>query len=145
MKLFFTLMTLLLVSNISFAQSIQDKFVGAWKLVSIEETAKDGSLIKAECTGLLIYTKDRYMAVQVMYLHPEKMAPSQYTLNGYEATYGTYKIDEKTNSFDYEVQSALARKLIGKKLKRVFELSGNQLIIKSSDPKEHWRVTWQKS
>ncbi len=35
------------------------------------------------------------------------------------------------------------RTLLGKDLTRVFTLSGNQLIVKSSNPIEHWRVAWE--
>jgi hypothetical protein len=38
----------------------------------------------------------------------------------------------------------LVRALIGKHLKRTYELSGNQLFVKSSDPNEHWKVTWER-
>ena len=48
------------------------------------------------------------------------------------------------HTFTYHVQGALVRTLIGKDLKRVFELSGNQLIVKSPDPNEHWRVAWER-
>jgi len=33
--------------------------------------------------------------------------------------------------------------LIGKDLPRAYELSGNQLIVKSTNPNEHWRVAWE--
>jgi hypothetical protein len=43
----------------------------------------------------------------------------------------------------FHVEGALVRSLIGKDLPRSFESSGNQLIVKSTRPEEHWRVTWE--
>jgi hypothetical protein len=48
------------------------------------------------------------------------------------------------HTFTFQVEGALVRNLIGKDLKRVYELSGNQLIVKSPDPNEHWRVAWER-
>lgn len=35
------------------------------------------------------------------------------------------------------------RSLIGKDLTRLFELSGNRLVVKSSSSNEPWRVAWE--
>ena len=37
-------------------QKIQNRFVGAWRLASLEEPDADGTVHKADCTGLLVYT-----------------------------------------------------------------------------------------
>jgi len=34
------------------------------------------------------------------------------------------------------------RSLIGRNLSRRYEFNGTQLIIRSSDPNEHWTVIW---
>ena len=124
---------------------IGDRFIGAWRLAWLEEPDPDGKIQKADCTGLLVYTRDGHMSVQVMYRNPTSetnAAPVQYAQGGYEASYGTYQIDDD-HSFTFHVEGALVRTLIGKDLKRVYELSGNQLIVRSPDPKEHWRVAWE--
>jgi hypothetical protein len=72
-----------------------------------------------------------------------KVPPVQYAQGGYEASFGTYEIDERAHHFTYHVEGALVRTLIGKDLTRVFEFSGKQLIVKSSSPDEHWRVAWE--
>jgi hypothetical protein len=128
------------------SQRIENRFVGAWRLVSLEEESADGKIHKADCTGLLVYTRDGHMSVQVMYRNPppaSNAAPVQYAQGGYEASFGTYEIDERAHTFTFHVEGALVRALIGKDLKRVYELSGNQLIVKSSNPNEHWRVAWE--
>jgi hypothetical protein len=126
--------------------SIRDRFVGAWRLAWLEEQGADGKVHKAECTGLLVYTRDGHMSVQVMYRNPpseNKAAPVQYAQGGYEASFGKYEIND-THTFTFHVEGALVRGLIGKDLKRVYELSGNQLTVKSPDPAEHWRVVWER-
>jgi hypothetical protein len=125
---------------------IQDRFVGAWRLAWLEEQGADGKIRKADCTGLLVYTRDGHMSVQVMYRNPQagaNAAPVQYAQGGYEASFGTYQIDESSRTFTFHVDGALVRSLIGKDLPRAFELSGKQLIVKSTHPEEHWRVAWE--
>jgi hypothetical protein len=85
------------------------------------------------------------MSVQVMYQNPPRAtnaAPVQYAQGGYEASFGTYKIDD-SHTFTYHVDGALVRTLIGKDLTRVYNFSDEQLIVKSSNPDEHWRVAWE--
>lgn len=132
------------------AGSIQDRFVGAWRLAWLEEEGADGKIHRADCTGLLVYTRDGHMSVQVMYRNPQadaqianSGAPLQYAQGGYEASFGTYEIDEHTHTFTYHVDGALVRTLIGKDLPRAFEFSGKQLVVKSAHPEEHWRVAWE--
>jgi len=126
--------------------NMQDRFVGAWRLASLEEPDADGRLHKADCDGMLVYTRDGHLSVQVMYRNPpseSKSAPVQYAQGGYEASYGRYEINDE-QTFTFHVEGALVRTLVGKDLKRTYELSGTQLIVRSSDSNEHWRVTWER-
>lgn len=130
---------------------VRDQFVGAWRLAWLEEQGADGQIHKADCTGLLVFTRDGHMSVQVMYRNPQaspqapsNAAPLQYAQGGYEASFGTYEIDERAHAFTFHVEGALVRTLIGKDLPRAFELSGDQLIVKSTHPDEHWRVAWDR-
>jgi hypothetical protein len=128
-------------------EGIRGRFVGAWRLAWLEEEGADGKIHRADCTGLLVYTRDGHMSVQVMYRNPQagtNAAPVQYAQGGYEASFGTYEIDERAHSFTYHVEGALVRTLIGKDLTRVYDFSGKQLIVKSSSPDEHWRVAWEQ-
>jgi len=127
-------------------ERIQCRFVGAWRLARLEEPDADGKVHTADCSGLLVYTRDGHMSVQVMYRNPQAGAaagPVQYAQGGYEASFGTYRIDD-AHKFTFHVEGAMVRSLVGKDLPRAFELTSNQLIVKSTDPKEHWRVTWER-
>ena len=132
-------------------EGIQSRFIGAWRLVWLEEQGADGKIHRADCTGLLVFTRDRHMSVQVMYRNPQassqtttNAAPVQYAQGGYEGSFGTYEIDEPAHHFIFHVEGALVRTLIGKDLARVYEFSGTELIVKSSSPDEHWRVAWEQ-
>ena len=134
------------VKNHGENKGVRGRFVGAWRLAWLEEEGPDGKIHRADCTGLLVYTRDGHMSVQVMYRDPQagsSAVPVQYAQGGYEASFGTYEINERAHNFTYHVEGALVRTLIGKDLTRVYDFSGNQLIVKSSSPDEHWRVAWE--
>jgi len=125
---------------------IRDQFIGAWRLAWLEEQGGDGKIHRADCTGMLVYTRDGHMSVQVMYRNPPteiSAAPAQYAQGGYEASFGTYSVDERAHSLTFHVEGALLRTLIGKDLPRSFEFSGKQLVVKSTHPEEHWKVGWE--
>ena len=140
-------MTLFGGQNRAGKEAIRGRFVGAWRLVSLENQGPDGKMARIDCCGMFIFTRDGHMSVQVM--HRESEAPAhaasdQYSRGGYEATYGTYKIDERSHTFTIHVEGALVPALVGKELPRSFEFSGKKLIVKSTNPEEHWRVVWER-
>jgi len=120
MKSLVLLSVIALLSLGASAQSAHDRntetkapFVGAWKLVSLEEPSADGQLHKADCTGMFVFTRDGRASVQVMYRNAE--TASAYAQGGYEASYGSYHIDDGS-TFTFHIDGALARTLIGKDL-----------------------------
>jgi len=125
--------------------AIRDQFVGAWRLAWLEEEGTDGNVHRADCTGMLVYTPDGHMSVQVMYRNaPGGSSTVQYAQGGYEASFGQYEIDEHAHTFTFHVEGALVRTLIGKDLRRLYEFADKQLIVKSFNPSEHWRVAWER-
>jgi hypothetical protein len=124
-----------------------DRFIGAWRLVWLEEPGPDGSIHRADCVGMFVFTRDGHASVQVMYRTPQAgtpAAPVQYAQGGYEATFGRYRVDPSARTFTYHIEGAIIRSLIGNDLVRSFELAGNRLIVKSSNPDERWRVAWER-
>jgi hypothetical protein len=125
----------------------RDQFVGAWRLAWLEQAGADGKLHRIDCCGMLVYTRDGHMAVQVMErdVQPQSSTgPQQYSQGGYEASYGSYEVDERLHTFTFHVQGALVRTLIGKDLPRAYEFSGKQLIVSSTRQDEHWKVAWER-
>ena len=126
---------------------IRDRFAGAWRLARLEQPGADGQPHRIDCTGLLVYTRDGRMSVQVMEHNAQTQAaasPEQYSQRGYEATWGTFKVDERAHTFTLHVEGALVRALVGKDLRRAYEFSGKQLMVKSARSDEHWNVVWER-
>ena len=112
----------------------------------VPKSTPDGKIHKANSAGMFVFTRDGHASLQVMERNPPPQAaagPEQYSQGAYEATFGTYEVDETARTFTFHVEGALVRALIGKDLPRSFEFSGNQLIVKSTRPEEHWKVTWE--
>jgi hypothetical protein len=128
------------------AQDARERLIGAWHLVRIQDSL---SSTKADSgpqpKGMLIYTRDGHMSVQVMYPASSNGLSNEYVLNGYEASFGSYDVDEVAHTVTHHVQGANTRGLlVGKDLPRRFEFNANgRLIIRSTRPDEHWSVTWE--
>ena len=120
---------------------IENRLVGAWKLISLEEPSADGQVHEADCAGMFVFTLEGKASVQVMYR--EARTGSAYAQGGYEASYGSYRIDSPS-TFKFHIDGALVRTLIGKDLKRAYEISGDRLTVKSADPNEHWKIVWER-
>jgi len=130
--------------NPSKAGSNREKLIGAWHLVSIESPGPDGKLDRVtDCKGQLIYTRDGHMSVQLMYPPSQSSLSNDYVLNGYEASFGRFDVDEAAQTVTHHLQASVTRGLVGQNLTRAFQFSNGNLIIKSVRPDEHWSVTWQ--
>ena len=90
---------------------------------------------------MFVFTSDGKAFAQVMYRNGQ--TGSTYAQGGYEASYGSYHIDD-SSTCTVHIEGALVRTLIVKDLKRAYEISGNRLTVKSTDPNEHWRVVWER-
>jgi len=95
--------------------------------------------------GMLIYTRDGHMSVQLMYPKSPNALSNEYVQDGYEASFGSYDLDEAKHMVTHHVQGSNTRDLlVGKDLPRVYQFTGEgRLIIKSARPDEHWFVTWE--
>jgi hypothetical protein len=127
------------------SHSDRERLVGAWHLVRIEAPGPDGKPTPGpQPTGMLIYTKDGHMSVQLMY--PEKALTNEYVEQGYEASFGSYDVDESRHLLTHHVQGSITRDLlVGKDLPRRFGFTPDgHLLIRSAQPEEHWLVTWEK-
>ena len=122
----------------------RDRLVGAWKLVALEQPGPDGKVNRTECCGMFVFTADGHLSVQVMQREPKpQTAAERYSQGGYEASYGSFVVDENRHTFTFHIDGALVRNLIGKDLQRVYKFQGDRLIVKSARPDEHWRVIWE--
>jgi hypothetical protein len=123
--------------------SAKDKLIGTWHL---EAPGADGKPMPiAQPKGMLIYTRDGHMSVQLMYPRSANAPSNQYVQDGYEASFGSYDVEEATHTLTHHVQGSVTRDLlVGKDLPRVYQFTEDgHLVIRSAQPEEHWSVTWE--
>lgn len=126
------------------ANSEKERLIGAWHLVSMEEPGADGKLRHiTNRKGMLLYTRDGHMSVQLMFPKSESGVSNDYVKDGYEASFGSYDVNQEMHTVTHHVQGSVTPGLVGKDLPRAYNLSGRQLIIQSTRPDEHWSVTWE--
>jgi Lipocalin-like domain len=126
--------------------SDREKLIGAWRLVSITAPGPDGKTMSVtHPAGMLIYTRDGHMSVQLMYPKSADALSNDYVLHGYEASFGSYDVNEAARTLIHHVQGSITRDLlVGKDLPRAYQITANgELIIRSTRPDEHWSVTWK--
>lgn len=106
------------------------------------ETGGEGSYSTVPYSGQIDFDAD---TVSVQAMNPDTSAPdTAYTVNGYEAFYGGLSVDAGAGTFSVQVESALARDLIGQTLTRNYEVTGDTLVLTPIDPAEGWRVTYER-
>ena len=131
--------------KVSSSGGAREKLVGAWHLVHIDAPGTDGKSVPVpQPKGILIYTRDGHMSVQLMYPESANTLSNEYVLNGYEASFGSYDVDETAHTVTHHVLGSNTRDLlVGKDLPRKFEFAADgYLIIRSARRDEHWSVTW---
>ena len=125
--------------------SDQQRLVGAWHLVSLGDIGPDGKMnIVAGLNGNLIYTADGHMSVQIMYPPSASTLSNDYVLNGYEASFGSYDVDDAKHTVTHHVAGSITHGLVGKDLQRAYQITNDgRLVIRSTSPDERWQVVWE--
>jgi len=142
------ILALLLVSGCAVSQtsrSDRERLIGAWRLDSM--AGPDGKpLTTGVPAGMLIYTRDGHMSVQLMYPKSASTLSNEYVLNGYEASFGSFDINEATHTVTHHVQgSNTGDALVGKALPRIYQFTADDhLVIRPARPDEHWSVKWER-
>jgi hypothetical protein len=124
----------------------REKLIGAWHLVHTDVPGPDGKPMPIpQPKGMLIYTRDGHMSVQLMYPQSANAQSNEYVLNGYEASFGSYDVDEALHTVTHHVQGSITRDLlVGADLPRSYQFTPDgHLIIRSTRPDEHWSVIWE--
>ena len=127
-------------------QTDRERLIGAWHLEHIDSPGPNGKPSDIpQPKGMLIYTLDGHISVQLMYPQSATSLSNEYVRNGYEASFGSYSIDEKTHTLTHHVEGSItADLLVGKDLPRIYTLTKDgRLIIHSAKSGEHWSVTWR--
>jgi len=139
------ILTLILAAcGVSQTNADREKFIGAWRLKAM--AGSDGKpMTTGVPIGMLIYTRDGHVSVQLMYPKSAGALSNEYVQNGYEASFGSYDVNGATHTLTHHVQgSNTGDRLVGKDLPRVYQFTvDGHLVIRPVRPDEHWSVTWE--
>lgn len=152
-KLTTCLATAVLVTSTSLAQdkqakarTIREQLIGTWHLVRIDSPTANGEPQPPLPIGLLIFTADGHQAVQLMYPKEASTLNNKFVHDGYEASFGTFKVDEAKQVLHYKpVASATREAFVGtEELLHPSFPDTKHLVNRPTDPNQHWSVTWEK-
>jgi len=122
---------------------VTQSFVGVWWLVSREDRAKDGSP-RAEPTlgpdplGILTYANGRF-AAQFMKRDRTDVVNidssiagvnNSRAVNGYDAYFGTYAVNDKAGEVEHRLEGALTAENVGIEVSRHLDVIGDKLVIR---------------
>lgn len=125
--------------------SAREKFVGAWRLAWVEEPGPDGKITRiTDRKGALMYTRDGRTSVQIQFPESQSSLSNDYVLDGYEASFGTYEVNEGAQTTTRCVEGSITRGLVGKCLTRAYRFSDGRLTMRSVRPEERWSSTWER-
>jgi len=124
--------------------AVAERFVGTWRLMSIEDRLSDGTVVPATDfgtapIGYLIYDTTGHMAAQIMRSDRPHFASAteeggtpdemKAAFLGYAAYFGTYTVHEKEGFVVHRVEGGLFPNYVGQDLKRFFTLSDGRLVL----------------
>ena len=134
--------------------------VGTWS-AQAEETvdSADRTIASNPATGLLVYTPEGRVAVQIVVL-PRPVVPAvpegpgnldawdaeqaRKVIETYDAYFGTYEADVVNHTVTHHVQGELRPNLDGAAFRRRYQIDGDCLTLRSTDPSETWQVVWKR-
>jgi hypothetical protein len=152
----------LIVLGFAFSPSAEEaeeaqRFVGSWKLVSIEDdrgTEERQERVRGQHpTGLIYYDAVGNMAAQIMPDRPrakwkvgEGPTPEQAkdAITGYTAYFGTYTVDEKTRTVSHHRKGSLTPGTVGVDAVRRYEFASNDRLILTPVENPKIRLTWER-
>jgi hypothetical protein len=101
--------------------SDRERLIGAWHLEHIDSPEPEGKPSgNPQPKGMLIYTRDGHMSVQLMYPKSANNQSNEYVQDRYEASFGSYEVDEVKHMLTHHVQGSITGDLlVGKDLPRI--------------------------
>lgn len=144
-------------------ENVRDKFVGAWKLIAYEIRTIGGQVLeKNDLTGILIYSKEGYMSVQMMKperpkfqdgtgedLDGESIEVIKAAFEGYGGYFGKYTLDEENGIITHHILGSHIPNWVSMDFERLYRFLGNKLELTSrpfqSDDKEvFYYLLWER-
>lgn len=137
--------------------SIQQRFIGSWKLISYEFTSKTGEVSYPRgrnAVGRISYDAAGRMFVQIMQPGCPQFAGSDVrqgtpdemiaAYHGYLAYYGTYTIDESRGVVVHEVEASLFPNYVGSDQVRHYTFSGARLTLEVETELGRGKLVWER-
>jgi hypothetical protein len=146
-------------------QSLRDRLIGAWKLVSYVEVPLDGSAphhpFGEDARGIIMYTPDGYMSAQLSTASRAPFASGDWFVgtdeeyraeaSTYIAYSGRFEVDEEEGTLKHSMFVSLFPNWTGQTQARVARLEGDTLelgtaspIVRSGTP-VYARLLWKRA
>jgi hypothetical protein len=155
--LIMSLLTALVPVALAAGPSIQQRFIGTWKLISYEFTSTTGELSYPrgrDAVGRISYDAAGRMCVQIMQPGRPQFASDDLrqgtpdemiaAYRGYLAYYGTYTIDETRGIVVHKVEASLFPNYVGTDQMRHYTFSGARLTLEAETELGHAKLVWER-
>ena len=145
----------------SSVEEVKQRIVGTWKIVSSEETLKNGKKrfepeLGPHGIGFLIYSADGHMCAQGM--NPDRPAwknnlkpTDQEKLSAFDGSFaycGRYEIDAEKHILLHLPEVSMTPDYVGTRQIRPYRFEGTRMILgdkEKDDPEvESWQIVWEK-
>ena len=137
--------------------SIQQRFIGSWKLISYEFTSTTGEVSYPrgrDAVGRISYDAAGRMSVQIMQPGCPQLAgidsrqgtPDEMiaAYRGYLAYYGTYTIDESRGVVVHRVEASLYPNYVGSDQVRHYTFSGARFTLEAETELGCGKLVWER-
>jgi hypothetical protein len=145
---------------------------GSWKFVADQELDSNNRVVKEDTTvdGLLIYTADGKMSVQLLWQGTRRPILTDSIMNQdgissglglgtntwtsdqarliidtYDAYFGNYIVDWKDNIVTHVIDGTLRPEKTGTTYRRIFAVTDDTLLLRSTDPSKKWQAKWVRN
>lgn len=154
-------------STVARAQTVREKLIGVWRLVSYEmkdkATGKVNLPYGSKPEGRITYDRAGRMSAQLMrpgrtplkgkvpqagafaILASASEAELREMTGGFIAYYGTFDVSEPERTIVHHVKGCLLPNWVGTDLRRGYELEGNRRLVLIADtPRATGRLVWER-
>ena len=134
------------------AAALQKKFVGSWKLISIEGPTQQP--INGKPFGMIMYDNTGHMAVQIVrgdrpaFANGAAQATDKERAQAYStytAYYGTYTFEPENHIVIHHLEGSIVPGQIGQDNIRYFELKGNRLTLSVANDGKGGRLAFKNT
>ena len=131
-------------------ETLRERLIGAWELIDLVEEPEDGSPgrypMGEDAAGLILYTADGFMSVQIMQRghaaaeasvdDPYGRTPEDFAAEArtYFAYAGSFSVDEGAGIVTHEVRTSLYPGWVGQAQRRAVRLEDGVLELSSAEP-----------